>query len=83
MQISSKCKYYIYMLDAQLNISIKITGAEERKTNRKPKTTNSSVPLSVLTVTLALMISLPSGHRQTGRVGASIKTVNRTNISYP
>lgn len=53
MQILLKCKYHIYMLDPQLHICINMAGNEGGK----------APCADVLTIKLALMISLPSGHR--------------------
>lgn len=64
------------MLDPQPHINM--TGSE---TSGKHSKTHLS--LSPLTVKLVLTISLPSGHGQTGRVGTSIQTINRTICLFP
>lgn len=76
MQISLKCKYHIYMLDLQLPIRVNITGAEGEKPPGK------ETHLSLLSLKLTLMSSLPSGHRRGGRAGTSSETVNSTNCLF-
>lgn len=63
MQILSKCKYHIYMLERHIRMN-----RADTEGGKLPGNTRLHLSPSLLTIRLVLVISRPSGHsRQEGR----------------